>query len=56
MIRFGGPGKYTAKEFKGKWIIMKEEDYLIAFETRDSREHVTEIKWSGDRKKIAIGS
>ena len=55
-IGFGSAEKEHAKQYHGKWIIMKEKDFSVQFEARDSRKMITEIKWSPNGEHIAVGS
>ena len=55
-VGFGSPVRELTKTYDGKWIILNDTDFSILYETRDSKKHITEMKWSKNGKTIAVGS
>lgn len=56
-VGIGKPQKEHARTVNGQWMIVRihdNADMQIIAERRDSRKHVTEIKWHGER--IAVGT
>jgi WD40 repeat protein len=55
-VGMGNPNKENARVIDGKWVVINIHDgsFQVLAERRDSRKHITNIKWSGSR--IAVGS
>ena len=57
-IGFGKPVKDNAKTMDGRWVIMNIHggSNQVVAERRDSRKHISNIKWHSNGTRIAVGS
>ncbi|CAM9676121.1 unnamed protein product, partial [Chrysoparadoxa australica] len=55
-VGFGMMHKESSKQFDGKWVVLKEDDFSILHEARDSQKFITDIKYALDGSRIAMGS
>ncbi|CAN0063286.1 unnamed protein product [Pylaiella littoralis] len=55
-VGFGTPIRESSKQFDGKWIVLKEDDFQVLHAARDSQRHITDIKWASSGQSLAMGA
>jgi WD40 repeat protein/Ca2+-binding EF-hand superfamily protein len=56
VVGLGGDVGRGKNKKDGAWLVLNQSDLTVAYETRDSKEWISVVKYSPDGKTIAVGS